>query len=261
MSKPLDAWQSENYYHLAGEASLDVSHPGMKELIILSKGAGSILDLGCGEGSRLNLLKDKNKKLVGIDISEQGIRMARTQYKDIEFFSGDLEELPFKTQEFDLVFSAFVLEHLTNPAKVLDEALRVLKKGGKIVLIAPNYGAPNRCSPPYKDSRLQKLLNGFLSDLFSIYSKDRNLNWNKVEPISKKNRYEIDWDTTIEPYIRSLNDYLSQKNVRIININSCWIEELKSVKFHQKIFRFLGEKGIYPFVFWGPHLVLVGEKI
>ncbi|MBI2600878.1 class I SAM-dependent methyltransferase [Candidatus Daviesbacteria bacterium] len=261
MKNSLDIWHTEKYYTKAGEASLDDNHPGMKALLLSSKDANTILDLGCGEGTRLNLLKGSGKRLVGIDISDKAIEMARLKYKGIEFVQGDLENLPFDEDEFDLVYSAFVLEHLVDPMKVLNQALKVLKKGGKIVLLAPNYGAPNRCSPPFKGSRLIKIFIGLIDDIKSIFFKSQKLCWNKVEPISTKEQYDIDWDTTIEPYIRSLVDYLSVKNVRMIIANSCWGEELPNAKYFQRIFRFLGDGNIYPFVFWGPHLVFVGEKI
>lgn len=51
------------------------------------------------------------------------------------------EDLPFEDRHFDLVFSSTVLEHTEDPALVLEEAIRVLKPGGRIQFVYPNYGA------------------------------------------------------------------------------------------------------------------------
>lgn len=51
------------------------------------------------------------------------------------------ESLPFADESFDLIFSSTVLEHTQDPAKVLAEAIRVLKPGGRLQFIYPNYGA------------------------------------------------------------------------------------------------------------------------
>lgn len=51
------------------------------------------------------------------------------------------ENIPFNPGTFDVVYSSNVLEHVQQPAKVLDEALRVLKPGGIAVIVFPNYGS------------------------------------------------------------------------------------------------------------------------
>lgn len=51
------------------------------------------------------------------------------------------EDLPFPDASFDLVISSNVLEHVDNPQKVIDESVRVLKPGGHIVIVVPNYGS------------------------------------------------------------------------------------------------------------------------
>jgi ubiquinone/menaquinone biosynthesis C-methylase UbiE len=51
------------------------------------------------------------------------------------------EDLPFPDAEFDVVYSAHVLEHVKDPRKVLDEAIRVLKPGGTLQFVVPNFGS------------------------------------------------------------------------------------------------------------------------
>jgi len=255
-SKLKQVWEKDEYYELAKKGSLDINHPAMKLLKKLAKPNIKILDLGCGEGTRLNYLCRNPKNCVGIDISSKAIELARKSYPNISFLNANLEKLPLKNETFDLVYSAFVLEHLEKPEKVIKEAIRVLKKGGHIVLVAPNYGSPNRASPPFKGNRPFKLLEGFFDD----FSNRPGLNWNNVTPIATANKYAMDWDTTVEPYLRTLVSYVKSLGLKIETSSSGWSEEEKGAKIHQKFFRFLGEAGIYPFCYWGPHLLLSASK-
>ena len=52
---------------------------------------------------------------------------------------GNAENLPFENDSFDLIYSTNVLEHVQNPKKVLEESVRVLKKGGFLQFVIPNY--------------------------------------------------------------------------------------------------------------------------
>lgn len=243
------AWESEEYYNKAHLGSLDITHPGMKLLIAEAKTAKKIIDLGCGEGTRLNILLTKGKK-TGIDISKIGIKKAKKKYPEINFVNGNLENIKFKNGEFDLVYSAYVLEHLDHPEKVLMQAIRLTDN--RLILIAPNYGAPNRASPCFKGNRIIKLVKGFIKD----FLVNNNLNWAKVEPIASKEKYEMDWDTLTEPYAGSLIKYMKSLGMRLDYVTTCWDQEDLRAKLIQRLFRILGERGIYPFKYWGPHIVV-----
>ncbi len=255
-----EVWEKDSYYRFAQEGSFNISHPGMRILKNLSEKTEKILDLGCGEGTRLNYLIGKNKKGVGIDISRTAINLARKKYSNLQFVQADLARIPLKDNSFDLVYSAFVLEHISDHNKALNEGIRVIQKRGYFVLIAPNYGSPNRSSPPFKGSRLKKLIKGFSDDLSRLSRKIDHLVWNKVTPMADAEKYEMDWDTTIEPYMGTLIEFLKSKNMKIIKATSCWSEELSGAKPHQVLFRILGKLRIYPFWMWGPHFVVVAQK-
>lgn len=253
-----EVWSKKGYYDILHKANLESVHPADVLLKKISKKALSILDLGCGEGSRLDLLRDgSEKRAVGVDISETAIRMAKKNYPGIKFIRADLEKLPLKDNSFDLVYSAYVLEHLSNPEKVIGEAIRVTGIGSTIFFVSPNYGAPNRASPPFSQSRMKKFIYGLISD---FYFRSKYLNWGRVEPIANKREYVPDWDTVVEPYIGTLIKFLQSRGMEIVLANSFWKEELPNAKFHQRIFRFLGEKGVSPFGKWGPHMVVVAKK-
>lgn len=248
-------WSKNNYYKIAGEGSTDIEHPAMKMLAKIAKGADQILDMGCGEGTRLNFVA-KDEKGYGIDISSQAISMAKKKNPRLRFTVGDLEHLPYENESFDLVYSAFVFEHLDSPERVIKEGIRVLRKGGKFLIVAPNFGAPNRASPPSKGSRIKKLVNGFLSD----FIPHSGLSWNRVSPIATESKYDIDWDTTTEPYLGSLIGFFRRNGLQVEYKNSLWSKELPSANLLQKVIRFLANLRIYPFNLWGPHLLIVGQK-
>ena len=228
----------------------------MKKLTDMVLKSTTILDMGCGEGTRLNKLVTKNQKGYGIDISSKAIKIAKRQYPQLNFKMGDLEKLPFDDNKFDLVYSAFVFEHLDNPEKVINEGIRVLKRGGQLLIVAPNFGAPNRASPPSKENRFFKLLKGLLFDFLPV----NGFSWNKVKPIADKKNYEIDWDTTIEPYLGSLIRYLKSVGMKVSNFSSCWEEEKSNASVLQNMVKRLGKSNIYPFNLWGPHLLVIAEK-
>src|SRR3989344_2849819 len=220
-----EVWIKDEYYLIAKKEILETSHQGMKILQKLALKANSILDLGCGEGTRLNLISTRKKVSIGVDISGTAIRMAKKNYPNIKFINADLENIPLENNSFDLVYSAFVLEHLINPVRVLSEAIRLTKIRRLLVLIAPNYGAPNRASPPFKGNRVKKLIFGFINDFLIFFQRENKLKWNKVNPIATLDKYDIDWDTTIEPYVGNLLKFLKKKHMRIKYFTTCWSEE------------------------------------
>lgn len=98
-----------------------------------------ILDLGCGDGSLLERISIHRK--FGVDISEEQLAIARA--KGIESFlvNIDLDPLPFEDNFFDIIICTEVIEHVLVPDKLLAEASRVLKKGGKLILTTPNLAS------------------------------------------------------------------------------------------------------------------------
>lgn len=259
MKRVHDYWESEKYINVSSKASETLDHPGVKWIFKKGKTCEKILDVGCSNGTRLNLLVGKKQKGWGVDVSKTAIKMARNKYPHLHFSLVRGENLPFEDDFFDLVYSAFVLEHVSDPQKVINEAIRVLGKGGSVVLLAPNFGAPNRASPNWIESRFAKLFFGFLGDVQLMFSaSSRSLNWEKVKPSNSK--YEIDSDTTVEPYVFSLVKYLKgRKGLEIEYSSSLW--QIDEFSLFQVLFRILGLLGIPPFVWWGPQILVVARKI
>ena len=112
-----------------------------KELIAKSaqpQAGEKALDLGCGTGIFTIWLAKQGLDVTGIDLSSEMLAKARekAQRQDlaIHWIQADINRLPFDRETFDLVIGNIVLEFVENPEKVVVEALRVLKKDGRLVI-------------------------------------------------------------------------------------------------------------------------------
>ncbi|HSX12154.1 MAG TPA: bifunctional 2-polyprenyl-6-hydroxyphenol methylase/3-demethylubiquinol 3-O-methyltransferase UbiG [Rhabdochlamydiaceae bacterium] len=92
----------------------------------------AVLDVGCGGGFLTNDLAKKGHRVSGIDLSENSLNMARKNdvTNSVQYFLASAYELPFPAETFDVVSAMDLLEHVEKPECVIQEASRVLKKGG-----------------------------------------------------------------------------------------------------------------------------------
>ncbi|MCC7356770.1 MAG: methyltransferase domain-containing protein [Candidatus Doudnabacteria bacterium] len=101
----------------------------------------NILDIGCGDGTLIKYLSSKYQaQCVGIDISKDVINQNKEKSLiNVQFSIGDHRDLrDFESETFDLVISLGVVEHFQEYGLALSEARRVLKTGGKLILIQPH---------------------------------------------------------------------------------------------------------------------------
>lgn len=93
---------------------------------------GTLLDVGCGAGHHSKDLASKGFQVTGIDISVNGIRqacaLANAHGQNTRFCLGDVENLPFEDNAFDIVFCGLIIHHFPNWEKLLSEVKRVAKK-------------------------------------------------------------------------------------------------------------------------------------
>lgn len=113
--------------HLAGELA-----PGTR-----------VLDVGCGNGALASLFLERGCQVVGIDLSERGIALAREAYPGGRFevmpAEGDLLQT-LGEEPFDLALSTEVVEHLYSPASFLASCHQALRPGGRLILSTPYHG-------------------------------------------------------------------------------------------------------------------------
>lgn len=101
--------------------------------------SGVIVDLGCGTGDLIPVLIKKAKTVIGVDKStkmlEQTLRRFHQKKKNIDLRIGEIEHLPLKNEEADLVVINMVLHHLTSPQTAMAEVFRVLRSNGLFVIV------------------------------------------------------------------------------------------------------------------------------
>ncbi|MDP2684186.1 MAG: class I SAM-dependent methyltransferase [bacterium] len=98
-----------------------------------------ILDIGCGPGGNILLLKEFGH-VTGLDFSEEALKFAKTNNFD-SLVQASATNIPFIDASFDMVTSLDVLEHIQDDNTAIQEALRVLKPGGMYVVTVPAYQA------------------------------------------------------------------------------------------------------------------------
>lgn len=109
-----------------------------------------VLDIGCGYGSLVMLLRESGFKAFGTDMAKFEIAHARRKFEEISTNSEEIyvcTDSPssfFGAHTFDLITAWNVLEHVSDLATFLDEIDRNLKSGGNFLFLCPNYGVLRR---------------------------------------------------------------------------------------------------------------------
>jgi DNA-binding transcriptional ArsR family regulator len=144
--KRLEQVIAERARRVAGHLPRDVqTEPSaLIDTIILKELAGEpigvLLDVGTGAGHLLGLLGGQATRAVGIDISSDALRVARTKVhgaglSHCELQRGDMYDLPFTAPLFDTATADRVLARAERPVAVLSEMARTLRSGGRVVVI------------------------------------------------------------------------------------------------------------------------------
>ena len=171
-----------------------------------------VLDVGCGDGLAAGaFLQERGCDYVGADVSENAVREASDNGFRASLID-DAASLPFADNEFDAVVSMEVIEHLLYPLNAVQEALRVLKPGGILLLTTPNT--------TYWRLRLDMLLLG---------------KWN---PLGDDLAVEQPWR---DPHIRffttgSLSRMLGAAGCTSIHVGGCKGHFIKSLPGFQRLF-------------------------
>ena len=156
-----------------------------------------VLDVGCGDGSLMNLLvKEKNIEVRGLELEKQNVQ--ECIYKGLPVIQGNAEtELyQFPDKSFDYVVLSQTLQAFYNPDKVLKELLRI---GKSVVISIPNFGywkvrtsllffgkMPVTKTIPNKWYNTPNLHMCTIKDLFN-YCDDQNISIKKVIGVNKDN--------------------------------------------------------------------------
>lgn len=138
-----------------------------------------VLDAGCGPGFdalRMASLVGMSGQVTGTDLSERMIAIAAEKAKNgnipAVFRTGDVRKLPFPDASFDKVRIERTLQILDTPGQVLDEMIRVLRPGGRLLSIEPDWET-FVCDPGSRDTA--RTFFRFCADQFPDGSTGRKL--------------------------------------------------------------------------------------
>ena len=115
-------------------------------------GGKDVLEIGCGAGQGLGYLARTAKRVTGGDIDENNLAYARRQYKergDIKIEILDAQKLPFQDETFDVVILYEAIYYLSDTAKFVSEARRILKDKGSLIICSVNKDWPDFNPSPF----------------------------------------------------------------------------------------------------------------
>lgn len=146
MDQTIKRWWNRyaDYYQVCAQIRTDVVHygpfaPNEGKLHLLGNVNGKeILELGCGGGQCSIALAKQGARCTAIDFSKRQLefadRLARKSEVTVKFIKTDIEKLGFKmAKHFDIVFSAFALQFVSDLDPIFKDVYRVLKRGGRFV--------------------------------------------------------------------------------------------------------------------------------
>jgi SAM-dependent methyltransferase len=100
-------------------------------------GPVSLLDIGCGDGVALARMREVGwNDLHGVDLDQQAV--ARARERGIDAHAGTVASAHYPDASFDVITMSHVIEHVLDPIDLMRECHRVLKPGGRMVVVTPN---------------------------------------------------------------------------------------------------------------------------
>jgi len=113
---------------------------GVSHMLLTLVGPITVADLGAGEGTLSQLLARHAKKVIAVDNSEKMVEFGSALAKEhgfanLEYRVGDMEKPPVTAGSVDLALLSQALHHAMNPARTVIAAHRILRKGGRIVIL------------------------------------------------------------------------------------------------------------------------------
>ena len=167
-----------------------------------------VLDAGCGTGKFLNILEEKSKKYIGIDLSDKQLEKAKSKSKKetSEFICSNLSNINLENNQIDLIICSWVLGTIIDIDErniCLSELKRLLKPNGIIILVENDENSEfEEIRNRTKDTRTRDYNNWILSNQFNIEKQiNTYFNFNSYE--EAMNSFEVIYGKEIANKIKS----------------------------------------------------------
>lgn len=135
------------------------SWKGLAEAMLKILNYDTVADLGAGEGTLSQLIAQRARKVIAIDNSEKMVEFGQALAKEhslsnLEYRLGDIESPPIDDETIDLAIFSQALHHAAHPPRALSEALRILKPGGRLIILDLHLHTFERARDLYFDTWL-----------------------------------------------------------------------------------------------------------
>ncbi len=137
--------QARAYFdELAGRFGKDYvpgrSWKALAEALIKVLNYQTVADLGAGEGTLAQLLAQRAEKVIAVDLSSKMVEFGQSLaiqngLSNLEYRLGDIEEPPIADESLDLAILSQALHHAEHPQRAIDSAFRILKPGGRLIVL------------------------------------------------------------------------------------------------------------------------------
>lgn len=97
----------------------------------------SLLEIGCGRGDVLSAFHDAGLECYGVDREQSSVDLLK--HLDVRKVDITKDRLPFEDNKFDIVYHKSLIEHLYSPDSLMEETYRVLKPGGRVIILTPDW--------------------------------------------------------------------------------------------------------------------------
>ena len=179
MKNYLDIFYSRNNKPLTNYPEKLIDH--IIDIYQLNK-SKKILEAGCGLCDHLRIFKNKGFQCYGFDLEKVNLN----KNENLKVYNLDItnQKLPFPDNYFDIIYSKSFLEHLSDPLPYLNEAKRVLKNGGKIITLVPDWESQYKKfyddfthKRPYTLKSLENVMEMFFQDVHVKKFRQLPITW------------------------------------------------------------------------------------
>ncbi len=178
-----------------------------------------VLDMGCGRGGVFEQLKDAVTHPIGIDPDLVSLQEHRLSALPRTCATSD--DLPFQSEQFDLVLCSWVLEHLAQPEKTFAEVARIMKPGAHFIFMTPNKNSVvvglNRLVKPLQKWLVPLLYGREEIDTFPVVYRANTSN-QLTEIAQEVNLERVKLDQIFDPTYLAFHPILFQLNVGLTRL-------------------------------------------